>query len=146
MSSAHVGLGIAVLALFSAAGLWGAWCWWRVEPSRAFWALLRAAQAALVAEVALGAVLLIDGRDTPGDLHLLYGLLPVAISFVAEQLRLGSADAVLATRGLEDAQAVGRLPAGEQRSVVTAIVQREMGVTAVGALVCAALVARAAFV
>ena len=38
------------------------------------------------------------------DLHYVYGLLPLAVSFVAEQLRIVSAETVLASRGLESAQ------------------------------------------
>jgi hypothetical protein len=135
---------VAVLALSLAAGLWGCWCWYRVVEARRFWPLLRAAQGAVVVEAVIGAVLLIMGRKGYGSLHLLYGVLPIAISLVAEQLRLSSAEMVLAARGLEDAQAVGRLPEAEQRSVVVAIVRRELGVMAVAALVIFGLAVRAA--
>jgi hypothetical protein len=50
---------------------------------------------------------------------------------------------VLDARDLEDAQAVGRLPDDEQRSVVLQIVRRELGVMAAAALVIAFLGLRA---
>jgi hypothetical protein len=144
LTAVHVVVGIAVLALSLAAGLWGAWCWYRVIDARWFWPLMRGAQAALIAEAGLGGVLLILGRKGYGSLHLLYGVLPIAISLVAEQLRISSAEMVLAGRDLPDAQAVGRLPEGEQRSVVLAIVRRELGVMVVAALVIFGLAVRAA--
>ena len=143
MTAAHIVVGIAVLALSLAAGAWGAWCWYRFADPRLFWPLLRAAQAAVVLEALIGTVLLIAGRKGYGSLHLLYGILPIAISLVAEQLRITAAEAVLAARGLENAQAVGRLSASDQRSVVVAIVRREVGVMAVAALVVFALALRA---
>jgi hypothetical protein len=50
---------------------------------------------------------------------------------------------VLDARDLEDAQAVGELDEAGQRSVVLAIVRREMGVMAASAVVLAFLAARA---
>ena len=74
------------------------------------------------------------GFDPADGLYWLYALLPVAVSFVAEQLRVTSAETVLDDAGLENAQAVGELDEGRQRSVVLAIVRREMGVMTAGAL------------
>ena len=130
--------------LFSAAGLVGGWRWWRGEPSAWFWRLLRSAQGLLVVEAVLGGVLVLMDRRPDDGLHYLYGLLPLAVSFVAEQLRLAAADTVLEARGLASAQAVGELPSAEQRSVVTAILRRELGALAAGALVAAGLCVRAA--
>jgi hypothetical protein len=53
---------------------------------------------------------------------------------------------VLEHRGLPDAQAVGALPEPEQRSVVLAIVRREVGVIALAAGVVALLSLRAALI
>lgn len=145
MTVVHIVLGLATTTLFAAAGALGAWRWYRVEPSQAFWRLLRAAQAVLLLEVLDGGLLLALGRSPSDDLHYVYGLLPLAVSFVAEQLRIAAAETVLAARGHESARAVGRLPEAEQRSVVLAIVRREMGVTALAALVITGLVLRAAF-
>ena len=144
MGTASAVAGAVVAALFALAGGLGAWRWYRVETSRAFWVLLRVAQAALLGYVVLVGVLLATGRRPDDDLFYVYALLPVAVSFVAEQLRIAAADTVLAARGLPDAQAVGRLDEAGQRSVVTAILRRELGVMALAALVIAAMLVRAA--
>jgi hypothetical protein len=144
MTAAHAAIGALALALSLAAGAWGAWRWYRVEPSRRFWPLLRAAQLALALAAIDGGILWLGGERDGGDLHVLYGVLPLLVMFFAEQLRVGAAEAVLAARGLESAQAVGRLPEREQRSVVVAILRREMGVMAAAALVSFALALRAA--
>ena len=143
MTGIHVALGVALIAVNLAAGLWGAWCWWRVRDAPGFWPLLRAGQALVVVVAADGGILVLMGRELP-DLHLIYGLVPVGVSFLAEQLRLASADTVLEQRGLEGRAAVEALPEERQRSLVRAIVRREMGVMATSALVVAALGARAA--
>jgi hypothetical protein len=143
VTDVHIAVGSAVIALSAATGLWGGWRWWRMEPSRVFWRLLRASQCVLLLELALGGVLLAEGRKTP-SLHILYGLLPLAVSFVGEQLRISSAEMILASRGFESAAEVGELPADEQDAVVLSIVRREMGVMTLAALVIAALAARAA--
>jgi hypothetical protein len=125
------------------AGALGAWRWWIVVPSRAFWVLCRTGQAFAVVQAAVAGVLAALGFH-PGDgLYWLYALMPVAVSFVAEQLRVTAAQAVLDARELEDAQAVGRLDEAAQRSVVLAIVRREMGTMAAAALVVAFLALRA---
>jgi hypothetical protein len=66
------------------------------------------------------------------------------VAFLAEQLRLASAQMVLDARGYESARAVGELPEDEQQSVVVSILRREIGVMALAALVVVALLARAA--
>ena len=144
MGEASAIAGAVVAALFALAGGLGAWRWYRVETSRAFWVLLRVAQAALAGYVVLVGVLVATGRRPDDDLFYVYALLPVGVSFVAEQLRIAAADTVLAARDLPDAQAVGRLDEAGQRSVVTAILRRELGVMAVAALVIAGLLVRAA--
>ena len=134
----------ALAALFALAGGLGAWRWYRVQTSPAFWVLLRDGQVGLVAYVLLVGALLLAGRRPDHDLFYVYALLPLGVSFVAEQLRIVAADTVLNARGLEDAQAVGRLDEAGQRSVVTAILRRELGVMTVAALVIAGLLVRAA--
>jgi hypothetical protein len=125
------------------AGLFGAWRWWTVAPSRAFWVLARAGQAAAVALAATAGVAAATGFRPADGLFWLYALLPVAVGFVAEQLRAASAQTVLDARGLEDARAVGRLDEAGQRSVVVAILRRELGVIALAAIVVAFLALRA---
>lgn len=134
----------ALLAVLSAgAALLGGWAWWQVRQVRAFWPLLRAAQAAAVA-LALGAgVAVALGHRPDSGLFWIYALVPVVVSFVAEQLRIASAETVLEARGLPDAQALGRRPEAEQRSVVVAILRRETGVMALAAVVICFMALRA---
>jgi hypothetical protein len=142
---AHVA-GVVALATAVAnlvAGALGAWRWWTVAPSRTFWVLCRAGQALAVAQALVAGVLAVLGFEPADGLYWLYALLPVAVSFVGEQLRVTAAQAVLDDRGLEDAQAVGRLDPAGQRSVVLAIVRREMGTMAAAAFVIAFLALRA---
>jgi hypothetical protein len=142
--------GVVVTAALVAAavnllvGGYGALRWWQVEPSRAFWTLLRVGQAVAVAFAALCGVAALAGHRPDDGLFWLYAVLPLAVAFVAEQLRAASAGSVLDTRELPDAQAVGALPEGEQRSVVLAILRREMGVMSASAIVAGLLLIRAA--
>jgi hypothetical protein len=134
---------LAVAALNGVAAAVGGWKWWVVSPSRAFWVLVRSGQVAAVALAAVAGVLAVRGFDPADGLFWLYALLPVAVGFVAEQFRATSAQTVLDARDLEDAAAVGRLDEAGQRSVVLAIVRREMGIVALGAAVVAFLALRA---
>ena len=140
---------IAAWATFAAALVAGAcagWCWWRVIASDAVWPLLRIAQAVAVVQALVAGALYVTGYEPADGLYWLYALLPVAIGLVAEQLRIASAEQVLENRELEDARAVGALPEAEQRSVVLAIVRREVGVMALAAGVVAFLALRAALI
>jgi hypothetical protein len=138
-------IGAAVVAaLFALSGALGAWRFHRVRTSRVFWVLLRCAQAGLVAWLVLVGALLAGGQRPDDNLFYVYALLPLGVSFVAEQLRVSAADSVLAGRGLEDAQAVGSLDEAGQRSVVTAILRRELGVMTISASIAAGLLVRAA--
>jgi hypothetical protein len=139
----HIALGVALIAVNAVAGLYGAWAWWRERHAPAFWPLLRIGQALVVVEAVDGAILLAMGKELP-QLHLIYGLVPLGVSFVAEQLRLAAADTVLGQRGLEGRKDVERLSEDEQRELVRVIVRREMGVMAASAVVVALLGVRAA--
>ena len=145
MKGVHIAVGVIAIALNTATFFWGAWCYWRAKPSALFWRLLRAAQISIVVQAALGGVLVAMG-DKPKGIHVIYGLLPIAVSFIGEQLRIASAQMILDSRGLDSAKAVGELPAEEQRGVVVAIVQREIGVMTLAALVIVVLLVRAAAV
>lgn len=144
MPTVHLIVGVLVVVLNLAAGIVGAWHWARVSPSLLFWRLLRAGQAVLVVQVLLGALLLALGHSAKGDLHILYGVLPLAVSFIAEQLRIGSADTILEGRGFSSTQEVGELPPDEQRVVVMSIVRREIGVMTISCFVVVLLALRAA--
>ena len=136
MTAVHVAIGILALALMAAAAVLGLFSWWRVRRSRAFWVLLRAAQLVTILEVVDGGVAYLTGRH-PSGLH---------VSLIGEQFRLSSAQMVLDARGLASSAEVGRLPAGEQQVIVQSIIQREIGVMALAALVCVVLLVRAATV
>jgi hypothetical protein len=142
VTAIHIGLGAALIAVNLAAGLWGAWCWWRVRTAPGFWPLLRAGQALVALQALDGGILLLADYELP-ELHLVYGLVPLGVAFLAEQLRVASASTVLAQRNLEGRADVERLPKAEQESLVLTIVRREMGVMAASALVIAALGVRA---
>lgn len=140
---------LALAAVNAVPALLGGWCWLRAaiaesHASRAFWVLLRAAQAAAVLYAAAVGVLAASGHRAGEQLFYLYALLPLAVSFVAEQLRVASAQTILDQRELQSARDVGRLPAAEQHAVVAAIVHRELGVMTLSALVVAFLALRAA--
>jgi heme A synthase len=143
MTQVHLVVGVLAISLNAAAGLYGAWCWWRVRTSVWFWRILRAGQAVVILQVLLGGVLVILGHK-PSGLHVLYGVLPLLISLIAEQLRIGAAQIVLDSRGFESAAAVGSLPEEEQRVVMLSIIQREVGVMALAAIINVVLLARAA--
>jgi hypothetical protein len=141
--SVHLVVGVLAITSWALAGAFGTWGGWRVSPSRWFWRLVRIAQAVLVVQVTLGGILVLLGHKPPG-LHVLYGLLPLLVSLVAEGLRAVSAQTVLDARGYESAQAVGSQPAEEQRAVVMAILRRELGLMALAAAVIVVLLLRAA--
>ncbi len=133
-----------VAAINAAAALLGAVQWRRGVSSRAFWLLLRIGQSAAVVFALAVALAAVAGHHATDGLFYLYALLPLAVGFVAEQLRIASAQTVLDQRGLPDAQAVGQLSETEQRRIVAAILGREMGVMALAALVVVFLALRAA--
>ncbi len=138
MQTVHLTIGIAVLVANLLAGAWGAAAWLRARPSVAFWYLLRVAQVTVVAQVLAGAVLLLLGDESPDELHYLYGVLPLAVTLLAEAARAGAAERELA--GLD----FDSLPRDRQRLFALAIVRRETGIMAVSALIVLFLAARAA--
>ena len=148
MTEAIVAGALAVAGLNAIAGVLGGWLWYIGQPSlrgaRTFWLLLRIGQgSALTLALAVGS-LSAAGNYSRDHLFYLYALLPLAVAFVAEQLRVTSAQTVLDQRGLAGAEAVGRLPEAEQRGLVADIVRREIGVMATSALVVVFLALRAA--
>jgi hypothetical protein len=141
----HIVVGSLALALNLLAFLLGSVAWARKRPSTWFWRALRSGQAMVAVEAALGGILLLMGRKA-SSLHELYGVLPLVVGLLAEQLKLSAATMVLDARGLANAQAVGRLPKSEQREIVVSILRREIGAMTLSALVVTALLARAATV
>ena len=122
--------------------LTGAWAWWRGSLERSFWILWRVVQLATTTLAAIALVVFVSGYKPASGLFWLYMLLPIAVSIIAEQLRIASADAVLSSRDLEDAQAVGELPDDEQQLIVLTIAHRELAVAAIACLVIAFLALR----
>lgn len=131
--------GVAVVAANLVAGAWGGMAWLRHVPSTAFWYLLRVAQAAVVAQVAIGGWLLAEGREPPDGLHYVYGLLPLLVAFLAEGARAGVASREL--EGLDPAS----LPEARRRELAGAILRHEMGIMTLSTLVIFGLALRAAF-
>ena len=116
--------------------------WLTSTNPRVFWWTLRSAQVLIMLEAVIGAALLLDGRDLP-RLHLVYGLTPIAVAFLAEQLKVLATQTLLDKRGLEGGADVAKLPEADQRAFVRAVLRREVGVMTSAAFVVAVLAARA---
>ena len=125
-------------------GLFGLARWYLRRPSREFWFGVRVGQAlALAYAVLVGALVLAD-RPPSSGLFYVYALVPIAVGFVAEQLRIVAADQVLTSRDIEATSEVAALPAAEQQEIVLAILRRELAVMALAAVVVCVLALRAA--
>lgn len=133
---------IVVASINTLAALVGLWGWWRWETPRAFWPLARAGQLATTVLAGVAAVAFLSGFKPAANLFWLYLVLPIAVSIIAEQLRIASAQTVLDVHELEDAQAVGQLPEDEQQDIVLEIVRRETLVLALAGIVIAFLAFR----
>ena len=138
MAGVHLVVGCVLILLNLAAGAVGGLAWFRDRPSIRFWYLLRGAQASVFLQAMLGGLLLLTGHQAPDNLHYLYGILPLVVSFIAEGARAGAAQRELGDLDFES------LPAGEQQSLALAIVRREMGIMAVSCGVIFFLALRAA--
>ena len=138
VETVHLIVGIAVLATNAFAGVWGAVAWFRDQPSVGFWYALRVAQVTVVGQAALGVILLASGRQSPDDLHVIYGVAPIIVAFAAEAIRSGVAERELT--GLD----FDSLPRERRRSIAAAIVRRETGIMAASALIVLFLALRAA--
>jgi hypothetical protein len=130
-------IALVVAGVNGLAAVVGAVLYFRALDARRFWPLLRAGQAAAIGQAVFAGVAAAIGDRPDSDLYWLYAVLPVAISLIAEQLRVSAAQAVLDARDLPDARAVGELDEAGQRAVVFAILHRELGVmTAAAAAIC----------
>jgi hypothetical protein len=138
MPEVHLVVGVAVILLNLAAFAVGGAAWLRARPSIRFWYLLRAAQASVFLQVTLGGLLVFTDHEAPDNLHYLYGLLPLLVSFLAEGARTGAAQRELGETDFES------LDAATQESIALQIVRREMGIMAVSCGVILFLALRAA--
>ncbi|MGE5407593.1 MAG: hypothetical protein ACM3NV_03175 [Syntrophothermus sp.] len=138
MVGLHIAVGCFVIVLNGAAGAIGGVQWYRGRPSIPFWYLLRAAQVSVFVQALLGGLLVVTGHKPAENLHYLYGILPLVVSFIAEGARLGAAQRELGDVDFE------ALPAETQESLALQIVRREMGIMAVSCGVILFLALRAA--
>jgi|1185.fasta_scaffold1162718_2 hypothetical protein len=143
MRDAALVAALVTAAANALAALAAGWRWWVGEPSRAFWVAVRLGQAAAIALAVVAGVGAVSGFAPADRLFWLYALLPVVVGLVAEQFRAAAAQTVLDARGLPDAQAVGALDEAGQREIVTAVLQREIAVMGLAALVVCFLALRA---
>lgn len=139
MVAVHIAVGCGVIALNLAAGAFGGIAWYRNIPSVPFWYLLRIAQVSVFLQALLGGLLVVTNHEPADDLHYLYGILPLFVSFVAEGARTGAAQRELGETDFES------LDPDTQQSVALQIVRREMGIMAVSCGVIFFLALRAAF-
>jgi heme A synthase len=138
MPEVHLVVGCFVILLNLAAFAVGGVAWFRDRASIPFWYLLRAAQVSVFLQVALGGLLVFTNHEPGDNLHYLYGLLPLLVSFLAEGARTGAAQRELGETDFES------LDADTQESIALQIVRREMGIMAVSCGVILFLALRAA--
>ena len=125
MIGLHIAVGVLLITLNAAAGLVGGIAWYRNRASIPFWYLLRAAQGAVFVQAGLGGLLVVTNHEPEQNLHYLYGILPLFVSFIAEGARFDAAQREVGDLDPES------LSPDEQQSLALAIVRREMGIMAV---------------
>jgi hypothetical protein len=133
----HLVVGVCLIAANLVAGAWGGHSWLEHRPSAGFWYALRIAQATVILQALLGLLLVFTGHH--GDeLHILYGVLPLVVTVLAELVRLGSASAELGDLD------VYSLPPERQTQIAMTILRRDTGIMATACLVIFLLALRAA--
>jgi len=137
VAEVHLVAGVCLIAANLVAGVWGGLAWLQHQPTTGFWYALRIAQATVILQALLGLLLVFTGHH--GDeLHILYGVLPLVVSVLAEVVRAGSA--VYEVGDLD----VRSLPEERQTQIAMAIVRRDTGIMATACLVIFLLALRAA--
>jgi hypothetical protein len=135
----HEAFAIFTLAANAVAAAWGAFTWSRAIPSRAFWYLLRVAQASVVVQIVLGFVLFAQGKRPPDELHYVYAVAPLFVALVTEGMRAGASQ-----RELEQVDDPDALPRRDRILLARRIVLREIGIMTVGVILVVTLLIRAA--
>jgi hypothetical protein len=137
VTSVHLVVGVCLIAANLVAGVWGSYSWLERRPSAGFWYALRIAQATVILQTLLGLLLVFSGHHAK-ELHILYGVLPLVVSLLAELVRLGSASAELGDLDIHS------LPEERQTQIAMAILRRDTGIMATACLVIFLLALRAA--
>jgi hypothetical protein len=133
----HLVVGVALIAANLVAGVWGGIEWLERRPSAGFWYALRIAQATVILQALLGLLLVFTGSEG-NALHILYGSLPLAVSLLAEVIRIGSAQQEVGDLDIHS------LPEERQTQIALAILRRDTGIMATACLVIFLLALRAA--
>ena len=137
MPEVHLVVGVCLIAANLVAGVWGGYSWLERKPSAGFWYALRIAQATVILQTLLGLLLVFSGHHA-SDLHILYGVLPLVVSLLAEVVRVGSAAQELGDLDIHS------MPPERQTQIAMAIVRRDTGIMATACLVIFLLALRAA--
>jgi hypothetical protein len=133
----HLVVGVCLIAANLVAGVWGGIAWLQNRPTVGFWYALRVAQVTVILQAGLGLLLVFSGHHA-SQLHILYGVLPLVVSLLAEVVRAGSA--VYEVGDLD----VRSLPEERQTQIAAAIVRRDTGIMATACLVIFLIALRAA--
>jgi hypothetical protein len=133
----HLVVGVSLIAANLVAGVWGGLAWLQDRPTVGFWYALRVAQVTVILQAGLGLLLVFTGHHAE-QLHILYGVLPLVVSVLAEVVRAGSA--VYEVGDLD----VRSLPEERQTQIAMAIVRRDTGIMATACLVIFLIALRAA--
>jgi hypothetical protein len=133
----HLVVGVCLIAANLVAGVWGGYSWLERRPSAGFWYALRIAQATVILQTLLGLLLVFSGHHAE-ELHVLYGVLPLVVSLLAEVVRAGSAQYEIGDLDVRS------LPEERQTQLAMAIVRRDIGIMATACLVIFLIALRAA--
>jgi hypothetical protein len=137
VAEVHLVVGVALIAANLVAGIWGGLAWLQERPTVGFWYALRVAQVTVILQALLGLLLVFTGHHAE-QLHVLYGVLPLVVSLLAEVVRAGSAQYEIGELDVRS------LPEERQTQIAMAIVRRDTGIMATACLVIFLIALRAA--
>ncbi len=84
----HLWLGMLVIGINLAAGVWGLFVWrQRLPANRSYAQVLAASQTVIIGQAVLGLLLLSQNLRAAEQLHYVYGLLPAAMVIFAYSAR-----------------------------------------------------------